>query len=142
MTPFGNSRWSGKEIFFRRLEGCSPPWTHDPILARFKFTNAYRASDRVSQYLIRHVIYEGPQSSEEVFFRIVLFKVFNKIETWELLKATARRNRVLFIFVRRIRQGPFVRHSQRVAQSTPQPISCPPVAALLDILESTAITSN
>ena len=78
-----------QEVFFRRLEGCSPPWTHDPILARFKFTNAYRASDRVSQYLIRHVIYEGAQSSEEVFFRTLLFKVFNKIETWELLKAAA-----------------------------------------------------
>ena len=76
-----------QRIFFRRIEGCPPPWTHDPILARFKFTNPYRASDRVSQYLIRHVIYEGQQSSEEVFFRTVLFKVFNKIETWELLKA-------------------------------------------------------
>ena len=78
-----------QEVFFRRLEGRSPPWTHDPILARFKFTNAYRASDRVSQYLIRHVIYEGTQSAEEVFFRTLLFKLFNKIETWELLKAAA-----------------------------------------------------
>ena len=74
-------------VFFQRLEGCSPPWTHDPILARYKFTNAYRASDRVSQYLIRHVIYEGEQLPEEVFFRTLLFKVFNKIETWETLKA-------------------------------------------------------
>ena len=41
----------------------------------------------MSQYLIRNVIYEGPQSSEEVFFRTLLFKVFNKIETWELLEA-------------------------------------------------------
>ena len=76
-----------QEVFFRRLEGCSPPWTHDSILAHYKFTNAYRASDRVSQYLIRNVIYEGSQSSEDVFFRTLLFKVFNKIETWELLKA-------------------------------------------------------
>lgn len=76
-------------MFFRRLDGCSPPWTHDPILARFKFTNAYRASDRVSQYLISHVIYEGLQSSEEVFFRTLLFKVFNKIETWKLLEEAA-----------------------------------------------------
>ncbi|MCY4649620.1 MAG: putative DNA base hypermodification protein [bacterium] len=76
-----------QEVFFRRLEGCSPPWTDDPILARFKFTNAYRASDRVSQYLIRNVIYQGPQSSEEVFFRTLLFKVFNRIGTWELLRA-------------------------------------------------------
>ena len=76
-----------QEVFFRRLEGCPPPWTHDSILARFKFTNAYRASDRVSQYLIRNVIYDGSQSLEEVFFRTLLFKMFNKIETWELLKA-------------------------------------------------------
>ena len=75
-----------QEVFFRRLEGSSPPWTNDTILAHFKFTNAYRASDRVSQYLIRNVIYEGSQSSEEVFFRTLLFKVFNRIETWELLK--------------------------------------------------------
>ena len=76
-----------QEVFFRRLGGSSPPWTDDSILAHFKFTNAYRASDRVSQYLIRHVIYEGSQCSEEVFFRTLLFKVFNKIGTWELLKA-------------------------------------------------------
>jgi thymidylate kinase len=76
-----------QEVFFRKLEGCPPPWTHDPIIMRHKFTNAYRASDRVSQYLIRRVIYEGDQAPEEVFFRIILFKLFNKIETWELLKA-------------------------------------------------------
>ena len=75
-----------QEIFFRKLEGSGPPWTDDPIIARHKFTNAYRASDRVSQYLIRNVIYEGDQSATEVFFRIILFKLFNKVGTWELLQ--------------------------------------------------------
>ncbi|TRZ55160.1 MAG: hypothetical protein D4S02_18210 [Rhodocyclaceae bacterium] len=74
-----------QEIFFRRVDGFLPPWTKDPILAAHKFTNAYRASDRVSQFLIRRVIYEGDESPEEVFFRTILFKLFNKIETWELL---------------------------------------------------------
>ena len=73
-------------IFFRRLQGHLGPWTTDVILQAHKFTNAYRASDRVSQYLIRHVIYDGDQSPTEVFFRIMLFKLFNKIETWNLLK--------------------------------------------------------
>ena len=76
-----------QQVFFRKLEGLSAPWTTDPILARHKFTNAYRASDRVSQYLIRHVIYEGDQSPEEVFFRTICFRLFNKIETWNLLEA-------------------------------------------------------
>ena len=71
-------------IFFNRLENKFP-YTSDPILSTFKFTNAYRASDRVSQYLIRSVAYTGEQTPDELFFRIILFKCFNRIETWELL---------------------------------------------------------
>lgn len=75
-----------QELFFRRIEmPKAEKWIDDPILAKHKFTNAYRASDRVSQYLIRNVIYSGDNTPEEVFFRIMLFKIFNKIETWELL---------------------------------------------------------
>lgn len=74
-------------IFFKRFRGESSPWTDDPILAEHKFTNAYRASDRVSQYLIQNVIYQGDQSAEEMFFRCILFKVFNRISTWELLES-------------------------------------------------------
>src|SRR5436189_5853400 len=58
-------------IFFRRLLGQQVPWTDDPVLRRFKFTNAYRASDRVSQYLIRKVIYDGDEDPVEVFFRTI-----------------------------------------------------------------------
>jgi len=75
-----------QNIFFKKLAGEHYPWTVDPILRKYKFTNAYRACDRVSQYLIRNVIQEGVQSPEEIFFRILLFKVFNSIETWKLLK--------------------------------------------------------
>lgn len=72
-------------IFYRRLEGARPPWTDDPILETYKFTNAFRASDRTSQYLIRHVIYAGDQAPREVFVRTLLFKLFNRIETWQRL---------------------------------------------------------
>ncbi len=74
-----------QEIFHRRANGAPMPWTEDPILCEYRFTNVYRASDRVSQYLIRNVIYAGDQSPQEVFFRTMLFKIFNKIETWQLL---------------------------------------------------------
>lgn len=76
-----------QDVFFNRLEGCTYPWTSDAILNKYKFTNVYRATDRVSQYLIKNVIYNDalPDSPREVFFRIMLFKLFNKIETWELL---------------------------------------------------------
>lgn len=75
-----------QDVFFRRVRQLPPPWTDDPILSRFKFTNAYRASDRVSQFLIKHVIYAGNEKPDEVFFRTILFKLFNKIETWQLLE--------------------------------------------------------
>lgn len=77
-----------QEMFFRRLRRQPAPWTNDPILLRHKFTNAYRAADRTSQYLIRKVIYRQdlPTSPKEVVFRILLFKLFNKIETWQHLE--------------------------------------------------------
>lgn len=78
-----------QEIFFRRLDPKqSAPWSENAILIRHKFTNAYRASDRVSQFLIRRVIYRDdlPRTPREVFFRIILFKLFNKIETWQALE--------------------------------------------------------
>ena len=72
-------------IFFKRIAGRPRPWTDDPILSGFKFTNAYRAADKTTQYLIRRVIYGGDPGPSEVFFRTILFKLFNRIETWQLL---------------------------------------------------------
>jgi len=92
-TPVFDTYWKfaaeRQAIFFNRLYRKDGHLTDDAIMQTYKFTNAYRASDRVSQYLIRHVIYEGDQSPDEVFFRIILFKTFNKIETWKLLKDKA-----------------------------------------------------
>lgn len=72
----------------RRLRSTRPPWTDDAILRRYRFTNAFRASDRVSQFLIKDVQYAPDRSQEtrELFFRTMLFKIFNKIETWEWLE--------------------------------------------------------
>jgi hypothetical protein len=81
---FASSR---QTIYFRRLEGDSPPWTTDPILAEHRFTNVFRASDRVSQFLINRVIYSEPSSPEDTIFRTLLFKFFNRIDTWTLLEA-------------------------------------------------------
>jgi len=66
-------------IHLRRLTSSPQPWTTDPILAPYKFTNVFRAADRVSQYLIRDVIYHPDASidAEEVVFRVLLFKLFN-----------------------------------------------------------------
>jgi hypothetical protein len=89
-TPVYDTYWSfafeRQLSFFRHLRG-QRPLTVDPVLAAHRFTNAYRASDRVSQYLIQRVIYRGDMAPREVFFRTILFRIFNKVETWELLEA-------------------------------------------------------
>lgn len=91
VTPVYDAYWrfaaERQSIYFRRLAHLRGPWTTDPILKQFRFTNAYRAADRVSQFLIRSVIYgEGlDRSPTETIFRILLFKIFNKIDTWEVL---------------------------------------------------------
>jgi len=74
-----------QQIFFRRFNGAPPPWTDDSILASHRFTNAYRAADRVSQYLIKKVQYNNKWNVDDLFFRTILFKFFNRIETWERL---------------------------------------------------------
>lgn len=74
-------------IYDARLAGRAGPWTSDPVLLRHRFTNCYRAADRVSQYLIRDVCYAGSQRPAEILFRTLLFKMFNRVSTWELLAA-------------------------------------------------------
>lgn len=76
-----------QNIFFKRVQNEPHPWTKDAILHQHKFTNVYRATDRVSQYLIKEVIYRGSQDPTELFFRIILFKIFNRISTWEFLES-------------------------------------------------------
>ncbi|GAA0944644.1 hypothetical protein GCM10009554_38950 [Kribbella koreensis] len=73
--------------FERRVANQAAPWTEDPILQEYKFCNVYRAADRVSQYLIRHVAYhEESCSPEDRLFQIVAFRTFSKIETWRTLR--------------------------------------------------------
>ncbi|MEN6543667.1 nucleotide kinase domain-containing protein [Parvibaculum sp.] len=92
ITPVYDTYWrfaaERQAIYMRRLSDPVGPWTADPILAAYRFTNAYRASDRVSQFLIREVQYHEDRSQEprEVFFRTLLFKIFNRIDTWLALE--------------------------------------------------------
>lgn len=76
------------KLFWNRISQEQLPWTNDPILQKYRFTNVYRALDRVSQYLIKNVIYSNLNVGEEsILLRIIIFKIFNKIETWELIES-------------------------------------------------------
>ena len=73
--------------FMARLRGAPQPWTDDPILQRYKFCNVYRATDRVSQYLINE-INTSTAAPDDLAFQITAFRTFSNIETWEALRAT------------------------------------------------------
>ncbi len=92
-TPVYDVYWrfaaERQNIFFNRLLRKESPWTKDPIMGKYKFTNTYRALDRVSQFLIANIINpDGGRSlsNEDRLFRIILYKIFNKIDTWQLLQ--------------------------------------------------------
>lgn len=75
-----------QNIFYNKLNGKNMPYTNDKILQGYKFCNCYRVLDRVSQFLLKNVIYNGVEySKEDMIFRIILFKIFNKEDTWNYL---------------------------------------------------------
>lgn len=74
-----------QRIFEARLQDPVGPWSEDEIFQDYRFCNAYRASDRVTQDLIR-VAYAGPQNPDDLFVRVVLHRLFSKPATFALLE--------------------------------------------------------
>jgi hypothetical protein len=85
-----------QQIYLKRLKGARPPWTTDSTLRDHRFTNVFRAADRVSQFCVKNVIYQPVNGvvkrdgAEEVVFRILLFKLFNSIPAWTTLERALR----------------------------------------------------
>lgn len=75
-----------QQMYMRRVAGYPlDRLTDDPVLGAYRFTNPYRASDRVSQYLINSVQYNSDWNWSDTFVRTLVFKVFNRIDTWQYL---------------------------------------------------------
>ncbi|HEY3925397.1 MAG TPA: nucleotide kinase domain-containing protein [Acidothermaceae bacterium] len=83
---------AARQVRYRRrlgigLEHDEPvPGVDDEVIDRHRFTNAYRASDRVSQFLLTDVMYDCDRPWRDVFARTMLFKIFNRIDTWNWLQ--------------------------------------------------------
>jgi len=72
-----------QDVFIKRLSNPLGPWTNDRVIQNNRFTNVFRASDRVSQFLIDLQYQE--EDPKDIFFKTMLFKIFNKIETYNYL---------------------------------------------------------
>ena len=68
----------------RKDRGDPWPWTDDPILREYKFTNAYRERDKTTVWF-RENIRDPLQYEPEVYMATVIFRWFNLIETGETL---------------------------------------------------------
>ena len=61
------------------------PWTKDPVLQEFRFTNVRREHDRETLWLIKHITDNPKLSYEDKLLNCILFRLFNKHETSELI---------------------------------------------------------
>lgn len=62
-----------------------PPWTKDKVLREFRFTNVRREHDRETRWLIRNIAANDRLCYEDKLLNCVLFRLYNKHETAELL---------------------------------------------------------
>lgn len=80
---FFNMLFERQEIWHRRfILKQERPWTKDPILRDYKFTNAYRELDRASQWLIHNVLTDHTLSLEDLIFRTMIYRFFNQPDTF------------------------------------------------------------
>ena len=70
----------------------SQPWTKDPVLLEFRFTNVRREHDRETKWLIKHITSNPDVSYEDKLLNCILFRLFNKHETSEIISQPIRFN--------------------------------------------------
>ena len=65
--------------------GKPQPWTKDPVLQEFRFTNIRREHDRESKWLIKNISTNPTLSYEDKLLNSILFRLYNKHQTSELI---------------------------------------------------------
>lgn len=71
-------------IYVRRhLQKLSPPWTNNPILRDYKFTNVYRELDRGTIWYKDHIV-PKTRSLKELIWMTVAYRLVNRVETFEV----------------------------------------------------------
>ena len=60
-----------------------PPWTDSKLLQNHKFCNVYRELDRGTLFVTEDVY--GRENTADVYFRVLLYRLFNEIDTYKAL---------------------------------------------------------
>lgn len=71
-------KWAGarEDIRLRRAAGEPPPWTDDPVLARYRFCNVRREDDRVTAW-VRREVRERFAGNPNLWFMLLLCRLVN-----------------------------------------------------------------
>lgn len=72
------------QIYLNRKSGMAPPWTKDPILQEYKFTNVFRELDKTTEWF-RWNVRDPMQKDPEVLLATIIFRWFNRITTGEAI---------------------------------------------------------
>lgn len=68
--------WEREVIRIVRERGGERPYTKDPVLDRYKFTNIRRRDDRVSRWIIEHIIRPNEQR-QDLWFILLMTRLIN-----------------------------------------------------------------
>lgn len=72
------------QIYINRQAELPRPWTDDPILQHYRFTNVFRELDKTTIWLREHVR-DRMRDSPDVFAAVAVYRWFNRITTGEAL---------------------------------------------------------
>lgn len=75
-------RWvlERESIRIKKVAGHPAPWSNDPIFQTYRFCNVCRSDDRVSQWLIKHVLKE--EFIQADFHNFLMFSAFCRWVNW------------------------------------------------------------
>ena len=76
--------WEREAIRLARINGHPRPWSDDPILSKYKFTNIRRKHDRVSEWLLNQII-EPYAERQDLWFTLLICRLINWPPTIEAL---------------------------------------------------------
>ena len=67
------------------IQGLPAPWTKDPVLREYRFTNVRREHDRETKWLVKNITSNPDLSYPDKLLNCILFRLYNKHETSELI---------------------------------------------------------
>lgn len=88
----------------KEIERLPPPWTEDRILRDYKFTNVRRELDRGTRFVL-DFIFPQIENNYELIFNIIIYRLFNKIETIKYTGIAKRGKWNKFDFEKKVREA-------------------------------------